>query len=113
MAKTIPAKRYLTLGVCAVSMSETTKVGSFSIKGGEMEANTTTRPQFRIRLSDGVSASGKRAYDYTLEVTFQPDAECVESEDGQELEEFLARYTMMILRRRDVLQAEIEARTAL
>ena len=71
------------------------------------------KPQFRIRLSDGVSASGKRAYDYTLEVTFQPDAECGESEDGQELEEFLARYTMMILRRRDVLQAEMESRTAL
>ena len=69
------------------------------------------QPQFRIRLSDGVSASGKRAYDYTLEVTFQPDAECGESEDGQELEEFLARYTDMILRRRDVLQAQMESRT--
>ena len=70
------------------------------------------QPQFRIRLSDGVSASGKRAYDYTLEVTFQPDAECVESEDDQKLlEELLAKYTDMILRRRDVLQAEMESRT--
>ena len=60
-----------------------------------------------MRISDGVSASGKRAYDYTVEAFFSAP------EDEGQAQALLGRVCGMILRQRDAIQKEMEARDPL
>ena len=64
------------------------------------------QPQFRVRINDGITASGKRAYDYTVEL--------IEGfgSGGTRSKEFMDAAREACLRQRDLLQAEMEARGA-
>ena len=65
------------------------------------------QPQFRVRISDGVSASGKRAYDYTVEIFVAAPAD-----EGQ-AQALLGRISSLIMSQRDAIQKEMEARDPL